>query len=372
MLPAPSSFTCLPQQFLLQGGTLDELEASFHVSHKRHGKYPNLVQLKYSQIDSPLGDKLVQECRGIILDQDDKWRVVAWPFRKFFNQGEPHAATIDWKTARVHEKLDGSLMVLYWYDGEWQVATTGMPDAAGMVHGTNKLFMQLFWETWYKLRWELPGGINHGYTFMFELTSPYNRVVVRYPEAKLHLVGMKSVWMGTEVPIRYRTIYNPAREWALNNLDSVLATFESMSPLEQEGYVIVDDAFNRVKVKHPGYVALHHLRSSFSVRRLVEMVRRGETDELLVHFPEWKDTILGVKAAYDGLVVQLEQDYREIAGITERRDFAMMANQSVWPAAHYLLRDGKATTVKAALQNVHVDRMLGLLGVENLRVEAPI
>jgi tRNA splicing ligase len=53
---------------------------------------------------------VVQECRGLILDESANWRIVAFPYTKFFNYGEEHAASIDWSTACVQEKLDGSLM----------------------------------------------------------------------------------------------------------------------------------------------------------------------------------------------------------------------------------------------------------------------
>jgi len=54
-------------------------------------------------------------CRGIILDAEDDWRVVSLPYVKFFNYGESYAdKTLDWTTAKVYEKLDGSMVTLYW------------------------------------------------------------------------------------------------------------------------------------------------------------------------------------------------------------------------------------------------------------------
>ena len=44
--------------------------------------------------------------------------------------GESSADAIDWSTARVMEKLDGSLATLYWYKGEWHVSSSGVPDAS--------------------------------------------------------------------------------------------------------------------------------------------------------------------------------------------------------------------------------------------------
>ncbi len=38
---------------------------------------------------------------------------------------------LDWTSAAVYEKLDGSLAVLYYYKDEWWVSSSGMPDATG-------------------------------------------------------------------------------------------------------------------------------------------------------------------------------------------------------------------------------------------------
>lgn len=66
----------------------------------------NLVMFKYNQLNSDLGNPIVQECRGLILNADT-FEVVSYPFNKFFNYGEAHAADIDWSTAWVSQKLDG-------------------------------------------------------------------------------------------------------------------------------------------------------------------------------------------------------------------------------------------------------------------------
>lgn len=69
-------------------------------------------------------DPMVQEARGIILDTK-KLEVVCWPFRKFGNHNKSYADSIDWTSARVQEKVDGSIIKL-WYDERkpgWQFST---------------------------------------------------------------------------------------------------------------------------------------------------------------------------------------------------------------------------------------------------------
>src|SRR4051812_39544178 len=86
----------LLQAYLRAGGTPEELHAKYAIKCKKHGKYPNLLLFKYDQLESPFAEPLVRECRGIILDSEDNWRIVCRPFSKFFNAQESLAAPIDW------------------------------------------------------------------------------------------------------------------------------------------------------------------------------------------------------------------------------------------------------------------------------------
>lgn len=363
---------CLPQAALRSGVTLEELERLYAVSATRHPDYANLVQLKYNQIESDFSIPLVRQCRGIILDEADEWAVIAWPFDKFFNHGESLAAPIDWHSAAVQEKLDGSLLIMYWYDGGWHVATSGMPSASGTVHGSDISFEDLFWRIWEKKSFPLPSAIQRGYTFLFELTSPLNRVVCKQPEADLHLTGMRSVFSGVEHPVRYRPTLNPVREFRLDTLDHVLISFDRMDPLQQEGYVIVDRNFRRIKVKHPGYVALHHMRSGFSARRALEIVRKGEIAEVIANFPEWTVPLGKIQAAYDGLVAVLEQTWSLIKDIEPRKAYAAEALKSIYPPVLFQLKDKYHTSVRQALLDIHIDSLMDVLGVRGIVIEGAI
>lgn len=174
-------------QFLRREG-LEAVTTKLSVATCRHKKHPQLILFKYDQINSPFNNKVVQNCRGIILDESDDWRIVSYPYDKFFNHGkdlrnfteleftyftpqmlinvvralgESNAAHLNFKKpVRVTDKLDGSLMTLYYYKGtpiiiityislliarkdEWHIATSGKPDASGKIRITKKRFAEL-------------------------------------------------------------------------------------------------------------------------------------------------------------------------------------------------------------------------------------
>ena len=360
-------------EFLRSGGTLADLETRYFIKTRRHSTHPGLVLLKYNQISSPFAEELVRECRGLILDESNGWRPVARAFDKFFNHGEQLAAPVDWDTARVQEKVDGSLCVLYHYAGEWHVATTGTPDASGPVEGNRFTFAELFWRTFEAMSpkgrdFLLPADIQR--VFMFELTTPYNRVVVPHTECHLTLLGVRDMeTMAEEHASDWDELYPTVRNFPLQSFDDITASFEVLEPLRQEGYVVVDDAFRRVKVKHPGYVAIHHLKGEQgpTLKRMLEIVRSNEGMELLVHFPEWRIIYDKAAAKLDALVTELESDYSRISEAIgangAQKEFALLAAKTRWSAALFQKRAGRVATVRESLAAMPLDRLAGLLDI---------
>ena len=85
----------------------ERLKRDYGLRIKSDGEY---TVFNYN-INCDFKDPIVQEARGIILDTV-RLEVVCWPFRKFGNYNEGYADEIDWSTARVQEKVDGSIIKL--------------------------------------------------------------------------------------------------------------------------------------------------------------------------------------------------------------------------------------------------------------------
>lgn len=304
---------------------------------KRHPAYPHLVFFKYNQVESPMNHPVVQECRGLMLDESNDWMAVSYPFNKFFNYGEGNAADIDWSTARVYEKLDGSLMTMYYYDGVWQVASNGTPDAGGPVEGGAETFADLWWSTF-----NIPlDRLEPCFCYMFELMTPKNRVIVPHATPRFALLGMRDMETLEEVDhINWAQEAGMpvAPSFSLSGWDSIVEAAKGLNPMQSEGFVVCDGRFNRVKVKCPQYVALAHMKDGFSRRRMIELVRHGEGDEFLGYFPEYRALYEEIVSRHRTLADRIESRFAEIRGIESQKDFALLATKEPCPAALFTMR----------------------------------
>lgn len=352
------------QNYLRVAG-LEKLAQTYNIKVNRHSNFENLVCLKYSQVESPLGETIVQQCRGIILDESNNWQIVSYPYDKFFNYGECHAPKLNWETAKTYTKLDGSLMTLYFYQGKWHVQSSGMADATGEVSGFRFTFRELFWQVWQELNYSLP--METDYCFMFELMTPYNRVVVRQNSNKLVLHGVRHLaTLQEDNPNSWGVSYGweIVESYPLQTLKEIIDLTNKLDPMESEGYIVSDEKFKRIKVKSPQYVAIAHLRTGFSTRRMLEIVATNEGEEFLNYYPEWQGLYQQITAKYSALINQIEMEYAKYQGIPIQKDFALAVKHLPYSGTLFALRSGKSSSVRESLAQTSIHKLESLLEID--------
>jgi hypothetical protein len=281
-------------------------EAPYVVKVKRHQFRPNLVMFKYSQFESDFANPIVRCCRGSVYDirEDGTVKPLLMPFFKFLNYGENGADPIDWKqTLYVRDKLDGSLIkLLKEEDGRDLWTTNGRFD---LDVETPEIF---YGETEEKLsppytfaslrdhamlgHEEEIARIPPFWTFMFELTSPYNKIIVPYRETKLTLLGCRDPqgiehtpeWAAKEFNLNFETPHI----YPLNSIDEVISYCQSIDSNDREGVVIQDKHYNRIKIKSDHYRSLFFLKGEdhFSDEKIFAAIKQESIDDALAAWPE--------------------------------------------------------------------------------------
>jgi len=291
------------RNFILSNDNWEELLTAdpYYLKISRDDGY---VLFKYNQVFSDFNIPLVREARGIIFRESD-WKCVCHPFNKFGNYGESYCPEINWETASVQEKVDGSL-IKFWNDNGWHISTNGTIDAfkANLNDVKYQNFGQLVIDA---IRNVFPNEhdffnmLDPKCTYMFELVSPYNRVVIPYEEIKLYFLGIRDIGDGEEwnpEESDLSMVFSIPKRYPLHSLKDVQKTANAL-PWDQEGYVVCDENFNRVKIKSPSYVMAHYVRNNNTINteRLVQIVLNGEQEEFLIYASDYADELHEVEDA---------------------------------------------------------------------------
>jgi len=277
----------------------------YNVKVKRHSERPNLVMFKYSQFESDFTNPVVRCCRGSVYDirEDGTVKPYLMPFFKFSNYGENGADPIDWNsTLYVRDKLDGSLLKLLKESGGDLWTTNGSFDlhieVPELIPAENDENLPPPY-TFAGLRdYALRGHeeeikrLPAGWTFMFELTSPYNRIIVPYRETKLFLLGCRDPqgvehtpeWAAENFALTFAT----PQIFALKNIDEVITYCQAVDSDDREGVVVQDANFNRIKIKTDHYRSLFYLKGEdhFSDERIFFAIKQGSIDDAVAAWPE--------------------------------------------------------------------------------------
>jgi RNA ligase len=259
-------------------------------------------------------DDLTLQCRGLVIHGD---RVVARPFRKFFNDTEHAEGEIPWHLPyEVTEKLDGSLLIVFHFEGEWHYSTRSF--LSTQAQRGKQIFRQRYSESQLDTR----------LTYLFEVLYPENRIVVDYQGREdVILLAAIDTAQGNEVP--FDAVSDCLAKVRRLPPDANAKDLRSIIRDDEEGYVVrFEDGF-RVKVKGVKYMELHRLISGISSRAVWEALANGKSfDELLTIVPdEFGDWVRREKAAqiaaFDALNARTEQAYLAAKELPDRKAKAL-------------------------------------------------
>jgi len=360
------------QQYLKDHG-LAKLQEEYKIEVR---DYPDRVVLNYSQIDSPRFHPICDECRALIL-RKDTWDVLARSFDRFFNIGEGD----EWKRhdiskARIDEKLDGSIMSVYWDGDKWCVSTRKM----GYAEGTNifgKSFRQLFDEAAVKTElWKFLDSASQfkQFTWVFELTSQENRIVTRYSETSITLIGARHNLFGGE--LNGKELDDAAKEikvarpksFKFTNLEDTIKATRELDTLD-EGFVLVwendrGESSYRLKCKNERYVAIAHMRENgqISPKNILAMIMANETSEYIGYFPEDEPYISFVEPIYKDSYNRIIEINNKHMTIKDQKEFAL----TIMPLCKYGFEKG---TLFAMRKGGDFDTLLLELGAKKIAKE---
>jgi RNA ligase len=252
--------------------------------------------------------------RGLILHPPTK-RVIATPFPKFFNAGE-RGVPIPALPFEVFEKVDGSLGILYHFDGAWRASTKGAFESSQARWIENRLAAQ-------DLSALVPGT-----TYLTEAVYPENRIVVRYEAAELVLLAAYRE-DGSELHVDELSEVAAGLGWRIATRHAFTSFADLVEharglPKTEEGFVVRFNDGLRLKIKGSEYQRIHALISRCTPLALWEAMAAGDDlDAIRRDLPEefWSD-FDGIRSALaarvDGIAAKVAATAERLAGATDK------------------------------------------------------
>jgi hypothetical protein len=298
--------------------------------------------------------------RGMVVKQpvgnfagDPLTLIQSFPFVRFFNQHEPDADTVDLSNAEMIEKLDGSMIGLYFPNGDiknpqWhtrKMISSHKPDMDMNVTaftGESFQLMQLIGSYVKQLRFNNDEDAYH--TYVFEFIHSASTVLTKYNQHQygLYLLAVRNLQTHREETenaideIALRIGAKRPRRWdsIADENDITLMMNQAASEVENfEGYVFRDkDTGKRIKVKNADYVKIHHMLGDLSTKKLIPRILEGEEEEILNYFPQVKIKIDDIKQKhinYVNYVTNLIKDHKGFANNKELADVVYDKNSDI-------------------------------------------
>ena len=329
------------------------LTTEFGITVKDYG---DRVVLNYSQINSPKTHPIVRECRGLILSKNNE--VVCRPFDRFFNVGEaPETQSdLDMSRAGAFAKIDGSLIKMYNWGGNWELATRGSAFGENTVFDHNITFRQLALDALQLTEEEFQkeaGKLSPDKTYLFELTSPLNRCVTPYSDTTMWFLGARSN-VDTEYKSSWWDKYCVSSVFhcvvfpdvvPFTTVEDAVKAANSLGGL-QEGYVLWQDGIPVCKIKADAYVTAHRIRGEgLTERHICELILIGEEGEYLTYFPIERKFFTPYIEALESLLDEIETTWQSLKEVGDQKEFAVRVKELPYSSVLFSARkSGKSPT----------------------------
>ena len=305
-----------------------------------------------------LWDEVTVQCRGLI-SENTTGTILVRPFKKFFNYEEVVGKDVipsKGDYVYIQDKMDGSLGILFNYEGEWIMATRGSFTSEQAIKGLEIVKSKYFLDSWFK-----------EYAYLVEIIYPENRIVVDY--GNVEKVTFLSIvlnegwrWKPTdETELHWSTsntiFHSPGikkedivkTEQHFNFSDELYKSLKEKNETNKEGFVLRFQPGNfRMKIKFEEYVRLHKVMTNLSTTAVWEVLSNGGTmDNLLKDVPDEfyqkiQEYVFDLVVRHDNIMKDYMGYYSDIILKTQdRKSFAEEAKRYSHSSLLFGLLDGK-------------------------------
>ena len=276
----------------------------------------NLILIRYNRGITNLSEDLIRQFRGLIIEKNTH-NIVSFPisggidFEHFKNK-------VDWENCVIEESIDGTMIVLYYYNDQWNISTKTSLDGK-CCWNSNKTFHDLFIDTSKKvgLNYEI---LNKRFCYTFVLCHPECRNITNYKFPDIYHISSRNmetlIEIDEEIGIKKPLLLklNKYNKLKVKNFDELYKSLDKLN-FDREGYMLYSkDRKYRVKLKSKSHKYVHELKGNYPniIQKLLELKENEAKLEFLKYFPEYIDKFNSLDENIDKLSKKIYILYSDI------------------------------------------------------------
>lgn len=275
-----------------------------------------------------LWDEITLSHRGTVRDLNGN--LIAKPFNKFFNIEQNRHKESDF--FEVYDKMDGSLGILFNYQGEWVLATRGSFTSEQAMRG-RKILENFNYS-----------HLSKDLTYCFEIIYPENRIVLDYGNKESLVLLAIFDLQGNEYPIDgYSSTFEIVKKYDFQDYKEI----QKLNWNNSEGFIVRFCNGERCKIKFENYVELHRKLSSISEKAVWELIcERKSIKEFLDITPdEFHDQIkkwyCSIMLSFSNNKIRVTNKFYQLPAFKTRKDFALAVKNDADKSMFFKLLDNK-------------------------------
>ncbi len=258
-----------------------------------------------------------RQCFGIIGDMNTL-KPISYAFNKMWEITGKHteeeihqliASHEFFKTnfIKIEEAIDGTLVRIFYQDGEWKKATKNSLNAYNAYWNNSKSFGEMFDEC------AINCGLNYNtldknmsYSFVIQHTE--NRIIVPYYHNTLvHLLTRD---MRTLEEVDVNIGFQKPRVFHFQNIHNVFYSLIN-APWTFQGYVLINEEQDRLKIENPNYTYVKEIKgNNTNLRmRILQLLHNRQKHEFVKYFPEHRDLVNSIILDIQHLATKIHRTY---------------------------------------------------------------
>jgi len=264
--------------------------------------------------------------RGLVLCPSQK-RIICFPFVKFFNFGETDYFIPDLPFTNT-EKIDGSLGIIYFWNGDWRVNTRG-----------SFCSEQSLWAKEFLDKNIDKSRLQKGFTYLAEIIYKENKIVIPYDYEGLVLL---SIYDNCGFEFSTNCVQEIGKElgfyvpktFSYDSVEELLELAKYM-PYNEEGFVVMFSNGYRLKIKGDEYVRIHRLVSNVKPLCIWECMINGDNlDAIKKELPEEMlkdfDTIRNIlQEKFDNAMKKITDAHERTKNLSDKELGLLLKNEEI-------------------------------------------